>query len=146
MRFALLFCGLLALVSHAYAQEKSNAAEPGSPIEGVWEYLLDESEGFAIYSKHHFTWILTEKNRKGFVGSEPTDAEKAEAYSTLITGAGTYTFHDSVITVKLLYSGNPEEIGSSFSFIFKAEGDIGKYQVLFPDGNKGPVGMLRRLE
>ena len=115
-------------------------------IAGTYEYVLDDREGIAVLTETHFGWIVTEKNRSSFSSESPTDAEKADAFSSTIAGAGTHKLvGPSRVTAKWLYNVNPSAVGKEFTWEYEQDGDTMKYWVLQEDGSRGPMGRSRRV-
>jgi hypothetical protein len=57
----------LALALLLYAQE----AKKSPAIVGTYMYVLEGQEGMSILTKTHCIWVLSDKNRKPFQGTEP---------------------------------------------------------------------------
>jgi hypothetical protein len=126
-----------------YAQE----AQKSPSIVGTYKYVLEDQEGMSIMTKTHCIWVLSDKNRKPFQGTEPTEAEKAAAFTSAFADGGTYKFvGPSRITVHRLFSTNPNLVGKEFTFEYEFEGDLCKYWILQSDGSRGTMGMARRVE
>jgi hypothetical protein len=114
---------------------------------GTYLYELDNQEGVCIVTKSHFIWLLSDKSRKTFQGSEPSETEKAAAYVSAYADGGTYKFvGPSRITIHRLFSTNPALVGQEFTFEYEFEGDLCKYWILQSDGTRGPMGKARRIE
>jgi len=125
--------------------DKTDYKQTSPSVLGTWEYLLDDQEGFCIYTETHVFWILVNKGRKPFQGDQPTEAEKAEAFTESFADACTYTFTGpSRVAIHRLYSTHPHY--PDFTFEYEIADDIMKYWPLRPDGSRGPMGMARRLE
>jgi hypothetical protein len=58
----------LVLAFLLYAQE----AQKSPSIVGTYMYVLEGQEGMSILTKTHCIWVLSDKNRKSFQGTEPT--------------------------------------------------------------------------
>lgn len=128
-----------------FSPNAQNSSKSPSII-GTYIYELDGQEGIAILTKTHCTFIITGKNRKSFQGSEPSEAEKAAAFTSANADGGTYKFvGPSKVTVHRLFSINPQLVGTEFTFEYEFEGDICKYWVLQEDGKRGPLGKARRI-
>jgi hypothetical protein len=133
----------LALAFLLYAQD----AQKSPSIVGTYKYVLEEQEGMAIFTMTHCIWVLSDKNRKSFQGTEPTESEKAGAFTSAFADGGTYKFvGPSRVTVHRLFSTNPGLVGKEFTYEYEFEGDLCKYWILQSDGTRGPMGTARRVE
>ena len=142
-RFAI---GMLVLFCCLYAAPVL-AQNPCPQFTGTWEYVLDDSEGMYIGTATHYAAILVSKDRSPFESAPPTEAEQAAAYSsTIFASGGTWSCEGNVATITHLYSRNPNEKGTSFKFEFEVEGDTIKYWVLNAEGERGDMGMSRRMK
>jgi len=138
-----LMASSLALAFLLYAQD----AQKSPSIVGTYTYVLEGQEGMVIWTNTHFIWVLSDKGRKPFPGTEPTEAEKAAAFTSAFADGGTYKFvGPSRITVHRLFSTNPNLVGKDLTFEYEFEGDLCKYWILQPDGSRGVMGMTRRVE
>lgn len=133
----------LALAFLLYAQE----AQKSPSIVGTYIYVLEGWEGMSIWTKTHFIAVLSDKNRKSFQGTEPTESEKVDAFTSANADGGTYKFvGPSRVTAHRLFSTNPNLVGKEFTFEYEFEGDLCKYWILQSDGTRGTMGMARRVE
>ncbi|UCE42252.1 MAG: lipocalin-like domain-containing protein [Candidatus Aminicenantes bacterium] len=122
-------------------------AEDSSSIVGTYIYELEDQEGIAIWTETHFIYLLTSKMRMPFKDEEPTESEKAAAFTSLTADGGTYTFSGpSRITVHRLFSSDPNLVGTEFMFDFEIDGDSAKYWIIQPDGSRGPEGRSRKIK
>ncbi|MCI0616934.1 lipocalin-like domain-containing protein [bacterium] len=138
-----LMASFLALTFLLYAQD----AQKSPSIVGTYKYVLEDQEGMSIITKTHVIWVLSDKNRKSFQGTEPTEAEKASAFTSAFADGGTYKFvGPSRITVHRLFSTNPNLVGQEFTFEYEFEGELCKYWILQPDGSRGTMGKAQRVE
>jgi hypothetical protein len=137
---------LLALTQMLSVSLIAQDSRKSPSILGTFIYELDEQEGMCIVTKTHFVWVLTGKNRKPFQGAEPTEAEKAAAYTGTNSEGGTYKYvGPSRITIHRLFSTNPGLVGKEFTFEYEFEGELCKYWILQSDGSRGPMGKSRRI-
>ena len=112
---------------------------------GTWEYLVDDLEGLCIYTETQVFWILVNKGRKPFQGDQPTEAEKAQAFTDSWADACTYTFTGpSRVAIHRVFATNPN--APDFTFEYEIDGDLCKFWVLGPDGSRGPMWKSRRLK
>ena len=138
-----LMASSFALAFLLYAQD----AQKSPSIVGTYKYVLEGQEGMAIFTKTHCIWVLSDKNRKSFQGTEPTESEKADAFTSAFADGGTYKFvGPSRVTVHRLFSTNPNLVGKEFTFEYEFEGDLVKYWILQSDGTRGTMGTARRVE
>ncbi len=122
-------------------------AEDSPSIVGTYIYELEDQEGIAIWTETHFIYLLTSKTRMPFKDEEPTESEKALAFTSLTADGGTYTFSGpSRITVHQLFSSDPNLVGTEFMFDFEFDGDLVKYWIIQPDGSRGPEGKSRKIK
>jgi hypothetical protein len=133
----------LALAFLIYAQE----AQKSPSIVGTYKYVLENQEGMSTWTKTHCIWVVSDKNRKSFQGTEPTESEKADAFTSADAGGGIYKFvGPSRVTVHRLFSTNPNLVGKEFTFEYEFDGDLCKYWILQSDGSRGTMGTARRVE
>lgn len=112
---------------------------------GTWEYLLDNQEGLCVYTETHVFWILVNKGRKPFRGDQPTESERAQAFTESFADACTYTFiGPSRVAIHRLYSTHPHY--PDFTFEYEIDGDLCRYWPLKPDGSRAEMGTSRRLK
>jgi hypothetical protein len=112
---------------------------------GTWEYLVDELEGLCIHTETHVFWILVNKARKPFQGEQPTDAEKAQAFTDAWADACTYTFTGpSRVAFRRVFSTHPN--APDFTFEYEIEGDLCRFWILGPDGSKGAMWKSKRVK
>ena len=121
-------------------------AEDSPSIVGTYIYELEDQEGIAIWTETHFIYLLTSKTRVQFKDEEPTESEKAMAFTSLTADGGTYTYSGpSRIKVHRLFSSDPNLVGTEFMFDFEIDGDLAKYWIIQPDGSRGPEGRSRKI-
>jgi hypothetical protein len=68
---------------------------------------------YLFTEKHYsFMYVPGQAPRKTFAGdpNRPTDAEKVEAYNSLVAGTGTYLLSGPTLTIKALIHKNPNEM------------------------------------
>ena len=137
---------LFALFQMLCVSPKAQNSGKSPSIVGTYIYELEGQEGMCIITKTHFTFVLTDKARKSFEGSEPSDAEKAAAFTGASSDGGTYKFvGPSRVSVHRLYSINPQLVGKDFTFEYQFEGDLCTYWILQEDGSRQPAGKARRI-
>lgn len=138
-----LVASSLVLAFFLYAQD----AQKSPSVVGTYEYVLEGQEGMVTWTETHFIWVLSDKNRKPFQGTEATESEKAAAFTSAFADGGTYKFvGPSRITVHRLFSTNPNLVGKDLTFEYEFEGELCRYWILQPDGSRGSMGMTRRVE
>src|SRR5262245_3261330 len=111
------------------AMAEQNRAPEQANIRGVWKIteLASRAPGsdWEIRSKPYLSQcIFTEKHysymyapgggpRKRFAGdpNRPTDAEKVEAYNSLVAASGSYVLSGSTLKLHALIHKNPNEMG-----------------------------------
>lgn len=146
-KFLVLFMFIcLILIVQSCKNDKTQEANDSS-IVGVWEYELENQEGMCVYTDAHVIWILSKKDRESFQGDQPTESEKAEAFSSAFSDCSTYEHvGPSRITVHRLFSTWPNLPGTEFTFEYEFEGDLMKYWIIQPDGTRGTMGKARRVK
>ena len=137
---------LIASLQTVFLSSNAQNASKNPSITGTYIYELEGQEGMCIITKMHYTFVLTAKDRKPFQGSEPSETEKAAAFSSTIADGGTYKFVGAgKVLAHRLYSTNPQLVGKEFTFEYEFDGDLLKYWVLQEDGSRGPMGKARRI-
>ena len=123
------------------------APNGGRPAHLFWERgntFLDDLEGLCTYTETHIFWILVNKGRKPFQRDQPTEAEKAQAFTDSWPDACTYiSTGPSRVAIHRLFSTNPQ-VGDC-AFEYEMDGDMIKYWPPRPDGSRGATGMAKRL-
>ncbi len=110
-----------------------------SPLIGAWEIVSEVYQGFVVFSEKHYGDAFVYKNRKRFQGSQPTEAEEAEAYRSMMAASGTYTISGSVVTRNEEFSRLPH--GSPDPYEFSIEGD----QLTMKSVESGRVWQFRKV-
>jgi len=122
-------------------------AEDTPSLVGTYVYELEDEEGMVIWTETHFIWLLNSKTRIPFKDEEPTESEKAVAFTSLTADGGTYTFSGpSRITVHRFFSSVPNLVGTEFTFEYEFDGDLIKYWIIQSDGSRGPMGKARKIK
>lgn len=166
---ALLAIALLSVVASAQdgssAREAALQASVPTDIRGVWEIteLASRVAGAAwevrakpyrslyIFSENHYSYMYVPGPRKLFVGdpNRPTDAEKAEAYNSLVAATGVYSLSGKVLTLKALVHKNPNEMAGA-TLAYEVEVDSNTLRMVVADPPFLPGGewrtILRRIE
>lgn len=112
-------------------------AVPPAPCDaalGAWEYLDPSGPGRATVSKlangrQLLQWIMVPR------GGGPT-----------VAGAWEATCEGARRRWRILFSTNPDGVGSEVTDEFEIEGDTIRFWVLRPDGRRGDEGRARRLK
>ena len=86
---------------------------------GAWEIESDVYRGCVVYSESHYGDAFVHKYRKQFQGSEPTEAEEAGAYMSMMAASGTYNINGSVVTLHEEYSRLPHGSPDFYEFSIK---------------------------
>ena len=95
-----------------------------SPLIGAWERESDTWQGLIVCTETHYSHTFMSKGRQPFGNeAEPSEAEEAEAYRTLLAGAGSYPVQGSTVTFGEETNRNPSGIGRPGSLDFTIEGD-----------------------
>ena len=110
-----------------------------SSLVGAWEIVSDDYQGFVVFSDKHYGDAFVFKNRKRFQGSQPTEAEEAEAYRSMLAASGTYTVSGSMVTRNEEFSRLPH--GTPDEYEFSIEGD----QLTMKMGESGRVWHFRKV-
>ncbi len=92
-----------------------------SPLMGAWGIESDVYQENVVFSESHHGDAFVHKDRKLFQGSEPTEAEEAGAYRSMMAASGTYNINGSVVTRNEEFSRLPH--GSPDFYEFSIEGD-----------------------
>lgn len=156
--FALIVVTLITLGAAAHAD---------SEIKGVWKLTelatrvpggkwearpTPQPSQFIFTDKHYsYMYVLGTGSRPLFKGdpNNPTDAEKAAAYSTLVAATGTYTLSGRTLTLTALVHKNPNEmVGKPLAYTIEVEGDSLRMVIVDPPFLPGREWrtMLTRVE
>ena len=81
-----------------------------SPLVGAWEGSGGRFRGMMIFTETHASGHFVAENRQPFQGDQPTEAEAAEAYRTLLGATGPYTLSGSTLTLERRYSRTPHQV------------------------------------
>ena len=109
------------------ASPKAQQAAAAADIRGVWKVaeLASRTPGgewetrpiylsqYIFTTKHYsYMYVPGAGPRKLIAGdpNRPTDAEKVEAYNSLVAATGTYTLSGQVLTMRALVHKNPNEM------------------------------------
>jgi hypothetical protein len=114
-------------------------------IAGVWELVDEHYEGLLVATETHASAILMRKGRQLFSGPEPTEAEEAEAYRTLVAQAGPYTIEGSILTHHRRYARYPNSVGTDEQLWFQINGDRMTMHSIRPNGTSGPEMHWRKV-
>jgi hypothetical protein len=90
-----------------------------------------------IFTEKHYSYMYVPGAgpRKLFAGdpNKPTDAEKAEAYSSLVAATGTYTLSGRTLTLNALVHKNPNEMaGKLLTYAIEFDGDTLRMVIVDP--------------
>ena len=136
------FLIVFSFLSSGFLQAQENPS-----IVGTWEYELENQDGMVIFTDAHVIWVLSNKERNSFQGDQPTESEKADAFSSAFADASTYKNESpSRINVTRLYSTTPDLIGTGISFDYEIDGDVIRYWIIQSDGSRGEMGKARRIK
>lgn len=94
-----------------------------SPLAGAWEGGTDRFQGLIVFTDNYVSMHFVTNDRKTFQGDQPSEAEMAEAYQTLLGAAGPYTLSGSSMKMDRLYSRNPNATPVPGEYEVKIEGD-----------------------
>ena len=156
---ATVFVGLCLLALPAVAQDAAS-------IEGAWKTVKLEklgSDGWVaedlqpslrIFAGGYYSTMYVpdpdgkSKPRKLFPGgANVTDAQKAEAWGTIIANSGRYEASGSEITFNVLVAKNPNAMnGGSYKRRFKVEGDTLTTETLWDAPRPNFKITLKRLK
>lgn len=136
--------------ANAAAAEKERTSERGN-ISGVWKVteLASRSTGADwevrptpyvsqyIFTEKHYSYMYVPGAgpRKLFVGdaNKPTDAEKVEAYNSLVAASGTYKLSGSTLTLSPLVHKNPNEMnGKPLTYTVDFDGNRLRMTIVNP--------------
>jgi hypothetical protein len=124
------------------AAAEGNKAPAGANVRGVWKVteLASRAPGakwevrttpylsqYMFMEKHYsYMYVPGEGPRKLFAGdpNRPTDAEKVEAYNSLIAATGTYVLSGSTLKLYPVIMKNPNEmIGKPLTYTVEFDGN-----------------------
>ena len=91
-----------------------------------WETRPAPQGGLYVFTTRHYSYFYVPgaERRPPFASAnQPTDAERAAAYSNFIAGAGSYTFDGATLALKADFRKNPNEMN----------GDVLRVQAEFRD-------------
>jgi hypothetical protein len=123
----------------------SGANRDQSSIAGAWELISDAEQALLVATETHASVIFVAKGRRRFQGEEPSQAEEAEAYRTMLAQAGPYFIAGSVITHQRQYTRNPNATGTDELFEFSIESDVLKLQSIRANGSRGVEMLWRKV-
>ena len=96
-----------------------------SPLTGAWEIIEDNYKGLFVLTDTHYSHAFMQTERRNFQDeSNPTDAEAADAYKTMIAGAGIYTYEGNRLTISEDMNRVPNGAGRPGTWEVSLEGDI----------------------
>ena len=121
------------------------AAQPAAPFDGVFEYMVEGSEGLSFYQDGYFVHFLVPE------GVEVPETGLTEDMVTeWWTGAnlesGTYTVSGDTTTCTFLYHRDPARVGESFRWVGEFSGDTLTWRMLDEQGAVETVGRSLRLQ
>lgn len=93
-----------------------------------WEVRATPYLSQYIFTEKHYSYmyVLGPEPRKKFSGdpNRPTDAEKAEAYSSLVAATGAYSLSGRTLTLNALVHKNPNEMsGVTLTYAVEVDGN-----------------------
>jgi hypothetical protein len=99
-----------------------------STPDGGWELRVTSYVSQYIFTEKHYSYMYVPGAgpRKLFAGdpNRPTDAEKAEAYTSLVAASGTYTLSGQTLTLSARIHKNPNEmIGKPLTYSVERHGN-----------------------
>jgi hypothetical protein len=102
-----------------------------------WEIRPTPSVSQYIFTEKHYSYMYTPgaARRKLFLGdpNKPTDAEKVEAYDSLVAASGVYKLSGSTLTLYPLIHKNPNEMsGKPLTYIVDYDGDALRMTIVNP--------------
>jgi hypothetical protein len=133
------------------AARQATAAAIGADVRGVWKVTevasrapgaLWESRTTPyvsqfIFTAGHYSYMYVPGSgpRKRFSGEadQPTDAEKIEAYNSLVAATGTYGLAGPELTMQALVHKNPNEmVGTALRYTIAVDGDTMRMAIVSP--------------
>ncbi len=120
------------------------ASPPTARFDGVFEYMLDGSEGLSFYQDGYFVHFLVPKGME-VPESGLTDPMVAEWWAGANLESGTYTVSGDTTTCTFLYHRDPSRVGESFQWVGAFTGDTLTWRVLDEQGAVQTVGRSLRL-
>ena len=104
---------------------------------GDWEVRTAPRLSQYIFTDRHYSYMYVPgaDPRKLFAGdpNNPTAAEKAEAYNSLVAATGTYTLSGRTLTLSATVHKNPNEmIGKPLAYAVESDGDTMRMVIADP--------------
>lgn len=115
-----------------------------APFDGVFEYMVEGSEGLSFYQDGYFVHFRVPKGMDG-AAADLTDAMVNEWWDGAILSSGTYTVVGDTVTCRFRFNRNPARVGQSFRWVGDFSGDTLTWRVLDEDGAMETVGRSLRL-
>lgn len=99
-----------------------------STSDGGWEVRVPPYLSQHIFTERHYSYMYIPGAgpRKLFAGdpNRPTDAEKVEAYNSLVAASGTYSVSGQTLTLSPLIHKNPNEMtGKRLTYSMERDGN-----------------------
>jgi len=118
-------------------QPPPGAAGAGNELEGVWMLtrvdpgngspVIERSQpGLYMFAGSHYSAVYApgpDKRTKSAVSFQPTDAEMAAQYATIIVNAGTYEVDGATVTFRPIIAKSPGFVGGYQTSTFRIQGD-----------------------
>lgn len=114
-----------------------------SPLAGAWEYVDTSGDALWIFSERHYALLFNAKNRKG-LSENPSEAEEAAAFRSMVARAGTYILNGSTLTTEADLSRVPNSPPNVFE-ITRIDDHSLTWRFVRPDGTKEPEISLRKV-
>ena len=133
------------------AASEMKSAPARADVRGVWKIteLASRAPGAEwevgpaprlsqyIFTEQHYSYMYVPGAgpRKLFAGgpNKPTDAEKVEAYNSLVAATGTYTLSGRTLTLNALVHKNPNEmVGKPLTYTIEFDGDTLRMVIVDP--------------
>jgi len=119
-------------------------AQPGTQYDGVFEYMVEGSQGLSFYQDGYFVHFLLPEGVE-VPESGLTDALVAGWWAGANLESGTYTVSGDTTTCTFLFHRDPARVGESFRWVGEYSGDTLTWQVLDEVGAVRTVGRSLRL-
>jgi hypothetical protein len=113
-------------------------AEIASRVAGAkWEVRPTPYRSQYVFTAKHYSYMYIHGPgpRKTFAGdpNRPTEAERVEAYNSLVAATGTYSISGSTLTLNAVVHKNPNEmIGEALTYSIETDGTTMRLVVANP--------------
>jgi hypothetical protein len=122
----------------------TETSQPAAPFDGVFEYMVEGSEGLSFYLDGYFVHFRVPEGIDG-AAADLTDAMVNEWWAGAVLSSGTYTVVGDTVTCRFRFNRNPARVGESFRWVGEFSRDTLTWRVLDEEGAVETVGRSLRL-